>query len=465
MPTPTPTLPSFSRFSQEQPRYTEFSSTDSSFEDPVDPAQLFLGGGTDEGQLGRGGSSSDDEGDEAVSGLGLSVLTARSEGKRRKTITTPFSRPPSAVTVPYQPSRTPSSAALDARASATTSSSPRLGASQPHPRRSRRSVGPAEALSTVSSHGRLTDGNSWGLTEGRGEGGRSGREDDFSNGERKGKGKVKERPTSRSYAAANDPLDLMSALRHAPPHPAQARTHPVPHRISSYEPIAFPAYPSSSSVASGSQPTSTSSESGPPAPQSLQQLLQTVDLSAALLLVQTLQSHQSQNASIPTLSTALPSLPLGSSPSHPSPPSNTRHLPHLIAHQSSSTALSNGSDAVSLAESSDIQTPLLSSAFPTSSSPQRVSIDEPSKSRLPHTAGSPVSSSGAAGVGEKKDRRRSLSLNFGVGNVGKRLRTGSTAQASLWAGKDRVPDARAMLGEGGRGFEGGSSLSQRPKPY
>ena len=80
MPTPTPTLPSFSRFSQEQPRYTEFSSTDSSFEDPVDPAQLFLGGGTDEGQLGRGGSSSDDEGDEAVSGLGLSVLTARAEG-------------------------------------------------------------------------------------------------------------------------------------------------------------------------------------------------------------------------------------------------------------------------------------------------------------------------------------------------------------------------------------------------
>lgn len=306
----------------------------------------------------------------------------------------------------------------------------------------------------------------------------------------KNKGKGRIRPdsmssSSRDYnsTSTNDPLDPLSSLRplsYAPSMATSIRQRTSSSNRNSYQPMSIS--PTSSNTYASSS-SASSSRSGPsfgathPPPQSLQQLLQTVDLSAALKLVQTLQEQQKH--------VAKPSIPLAS------PPISTisKVLPtfddtlsqgHHSADRKESyhgrdrtSTLSDQTNALSFATSSEFKTPLLqqpnSNNTPPLTSPikphPRVSIvsSPTGDQRRPLSiASTSIGGLASAPGSDKKDRRRSLSLSIG-GGIGRKFRSASNAvngSAVVSKGdgftkiKERVPDERATLSEGGRGFEG-----------
>ncbi|ORY91642.1 hypothetical protein BCR35DRAFT_72691 [Leucosporidium creatinivorum] len=419
------------------------------------------------------GDSQDDDNALSSQGLGLSLATSpskRSQG-RRNTIVAPFSRPPSAVTSYGGPSR-PGSAAVE-----SVKLRDRL---TPAGGNSRRALAGSSKLSTMPPSPPPSWGEQMSQPSGPRRSSREG-EDVLASRDLKGKGKEVDTapnpPRSYEMPLTDDPLDPLSSMYHGPGS-ASATEHesprsrgrngrngtraahrqslqrpptlpheppPPPPAVTTTAPLSATSYSSTDSVASTSHVTisstsrsapssSTGASSSAPAPPqpSLQQLLQTVDLSAALRLVQTLQSQQNQQqpatAPPPTSSTSVPSSVPSQAPSHPSFPPNSPLASALPPRHASSL---NPYDA-----------PPLSS--------------HPSSSHLlnPPTA-SPAPSSTHEGAGgsateEKKDRRRSLSIGFGVAAVGKRLRTSSTVSASpsqsgLARVAERVPDERASI--------------------
>lgn len=418
-------------------------------------------------------SSASDDDDEL--GLGL-TLPSKEHRSRRRTIVTPFSRPPSAVTSYSGPSRPSSAAPIDALR--------RINPSQASQRRptplatssklaSLPSSPPTEAPSPPSPTRRLSrDG-----------------EQVLGSREAKGKGRAQEEHDihGESSMMLDDPLDPLSSMLYRGASSASATEHevarskpgsarngrdkvksaqrksipPPPHEP---PPASATSYPSSDSVASTSHvtlsstgrsdPSSSNSTGASPAsstaPQpSLQQLLQTVDLSAALKLVQTLQSQQNQP---PPITVAPP-------PPPPSEPSASH-----AAHQPASPAFA---PFPPISPSSNALPPRQPLAFPPSTS-----VSHP-LSPMPESPTPAAHFEGLAVPEEKEkksDRRRSLSMSMGFGGgvaaVGKRLRTSSSASVGTMASqregggglprvKERVVgDERATMSEAARGFEG-----------
>ncbi|KAI5475221.1 hypothetical protein MNV49_001732 [Pseudohyphozyma bogoriensis] len=406
-------------------------------------------------------TSSEDEHEEIITPPG-NTPTLHSPpfggGRRRGTTITPFSRPPSAVTV--APSR-PSSSVPAAAAPTSLSERTASGAS-----------GSAEVLRSTSSGGRSVNGvngatvrvrklskrsaaTPGAIARGASSTGSPPRGSPpsptvalpFERGVRsstspdKGKGKAVASPPSPAF----DPLDPLSSFgttsstSTSPPSSYSRRTanginpslpRPLPPSTS----IAFPPASASTSASPPTNPTpnsptslppstsaTTSSDepiaaTQPPQQQSLQEILQAVDLSAALRLVQTLQSTQLAQPSPPT-----------TSPLPPPPSISTAAAFHT----------------------------------PNSQAPDIAPISTPSLH--PSQPGTPVAELPTSPHLEslKTERRRSLSLGFGLGkrervqSVGSLSQSGSAGGGAAVPDKGvrRVPDERAALGGAGRSFE------------
>ncbi|KAK4701790.1 hypothetical protein P7C70_g4438, partial [Phenoliferia sp. Uapishka_3] len=465
-----------------------FSSTDSSSDDPVytpphlahshpklQPLPLALSIDDEANWSSSSESaSSNQQVTSPPSALGLSIPSPtttstfpRHNRAQLHPTSTPFSRPGSAVTVPFPPSR-PNSALPAEAHHQNGRPAPAPRPTQPTPSSPQRTRRLSKRSSIPTSRGNgPTDGGA--LRRRETSGGRD-REEDT----RDTKGKGKERGIPRDYSSHqphsnNDPLDPLSSVHH-PPHPppptqpesgAHSRPHPaVPdhHQPSKY--------PSSDSIASTSKISSTKNSSNgqpvveakPPAPeqQSLQQILQSVDLSAALLLVQTIQSQQKASAAA---TPAISPTPSSLSVPHAAPP--PRELPPRATTRSHATGLSHATSGLSLS-SIDPQTPLLSS---TPNDPTAHFSEEPSKLRPASFAGPPATALNNVGKEEKMARRRTLSLSFGSGNgpmgIGKRPERKASGLRESKGGvetmkekeRERVPDERAALPEFARAFE------------
>lgn len=456
----------------------------------------------DDGESSSTSSSHGDGDGLSSSALGLSLAPTYHPRSHRNashrhptaTILTPISRPPSAVTVPFQPSRPASTVPNgDVRVGAGSGD----GRSQPtvpplfrpshpipppspqvRPRLVKRSAGPSAAppfpragLERESSGGGR--GGSTAVVDHEGarewegtrepeperrerERGPPRRERQRIRSDHKGKGR--ERDVSVQQQAFDDPLDPFSSLHYLPP-PADAAApakKPPPGRLASLS--------SDESLASSSKGillNGHANGSAIPHQQSLQEILQSVDLSAALRLVQTVQqSQKAAAAAAATLPTPIPTIPT-SLPIPPPPPAQSpqRTLPLRTTTRSATAALSSTS-GYSLS-SIDPRTPLL--AEPTSPTspitPTHVSIEEPSRARPMSMGGPPPTANGLAGV-ENRERRRTLSLSFAGGNFAVKRNRGPSMSSQLSSiAQERVPDERASLSEVARAFEGPSRIA------
>lgn len=275
------------------------------------------------------------------------------------------------------------------------------------------------------------------------------RDNESSDGSRRhrSKGKERERRNNRTFTSpAFDPLDPLSSLSHPSSssnvYSQSSSATPGPSRVtySSYD---------NSATSSRLNNDQSSYIPSPTAPQSLQQLLQTVDLSAALLLVQTLQKTQQQSQQIPTP----PPAPKATLTSFSDSSYN-----HERDRTTSSNYFSDQTNAMSIS-SADTHTPLLPPAsLSPPHSPSKISYTnnlEISSTRPRAATFLPSYGANSSTATEKKDRRRSLSFNFGAGNVSKKLRiSSSNGKDNLQKVKERILDDRAYLGEQGRDFEG-----------
>lgn len=260
------------------------------------------------------------------------------------------------------------------------------------------------------------------------------------------KGKERARRNARTYTtSASDPLDPLSSLRHPPSSNIYSQSSSA---VLSPASIAHSLYDNSTTSPRLNNDQTIYVPQTQPAPQSLQQLLQTVDLSAALLLVQTLQKNQQQ---------AQKSTPLPPPEASPTPFSDSNYN-HERDRTTSSNYFSDQTNAVSIS-SADTHTPLLPPAsLSPPHSPSKISYANNSEGSSTRPRASTFLSSNNASSStatEKKDRRRSLSFNFGAGNVSKKLRISSmNGKDNLPKVKERILDDRAYIGEHGRDFEG-----------